>query len=345
MNSYQVTILGAGSWGTALATVLNKNGHNVKLWMRNEDQKENILKNRVNHAYLPDVLLSEKICPETNIKKALKNAEVIIIAIPTQQIREVLRENKSLFPENALIINVSKGIEKNTYFTISQIIKEELGSYDFCVVSGPSHAEEVAMKLPTTLVAASSRRILAEKAQNMLMNEYLRVYTNPDVTGVELAGALKNVIAFGAGVIDGIGYGDNAKAALMTRGITEMARLGSVMGSSLNTFAGLSGIGDLIVTCTSMHSRNRRAGILVGQGKSMNEALEEVGMVVEGVSTAQAVYELGKKYQIDLPITSAIYQVLYENKNVEEAVLHLMTRSKKNEMEEIVEYRPVEWDV
>ena len=344
MNPHRIAILGAGSWGTALATVLVQNGHYVTLWMRSEKQKNQINEHQINSKYLPDILLSEKIIPETNAMTALTNADIVILAIPTQQIRSVLKMHKEFIPESSLIINVAKGIEKKTQLTISKIVEEEMGKRDFAVVSGPSHAEEVAMHLPTTLVAASSRRRLAEKAQNILMNKYLRVYTNPDVVGVELAGALKNVIAFGAGIADGIGYGDNAKAALMTRGITEMARLGNAMGASLNTFAGLSGIGDLIVTCTSMHSRNRRAGILVGQGKSLDEALKEVGMVVEGVSTAQAVYELAQKHQVDLPITNAIYEVLYEDQDVQQAVYNLMTRSKKNEMEEVVENQPMEWD-
>ncbi|RQD66922.1 MAG: NAD(P)H-dependent glycerol-3-phosphate dehydrogenase [Tindallia sp. MSAO_Bac2] len=344
MNSHQITILGAGSWGTALATVLDHNGHKVTLWMRSEQQKEAILKNQINSMYLPDILLSNSIFPETNARLALNNADVVILAIPTQQVRSVLKKYKEYIPASAFVVNVAKGIEKTTRLTISKIVEEELGEREFAVLSGPSHAEEVAMRLPTTLVAASSRRRMAEKAQNLFMNKYLRVYTNPDVIGVELAGALKNVIAFGAGIADGIGYGDNAKAALMTRGITEMARLGNVMGASLNTFAGLSGIGDLIVTCTSMHSRNRRAGILVGQGKSMEMALKEVGMVVEGVSTAQAVYELAQQHHVDLPITSAIYKVLYEKQDVKDAVYNLMTRSKKNEMEEIVENKPIEWD-
>jgi len=344
MNPHHIAILGAGSWGTALASVLVQNGHHVTLWMRSEKQKRQIKENQVNSKYLPDILLSEKIIPETNAMLALTNADIVILAIPTQQIRSVLKMYKEFIPDSALIINVAKGIEKTTHLTISKIVEEEIGKRDFAVVSGPSHAEEVAMRLPTTLVAASSRQKLAEKAQNLLMNKYLRVYTNPDVIGVELAGALKNVIAFGAGIADGIGYGDNAKAALMTRGITEMARLGNTMGASLNTFAGLSGIGDLIVTCTSMHSRNRRAGILVGQGKSLDEALKEVGMVVEGVSTAQAVHELAQKYQVDLPITSAIYEVLYEDQDVQQAVYNLMTRSKKNEMEEVVQDQPLEWN-
>ncbi len=344
MNPHHIAILGAGSWGTALASVLVQNGHHVTLWMRSEKQKRQIKENQVNSKYLPDILLSEKIIPETNAMLALTNADIVILAIPTQQIRSVLKMYKEFIPDSALIINVAKGIEKTTHLTISKIVEEEIGKRDFAVVSGPSHAEEVAMRLPTTLVAASSRQKLAEKAQNLLMNKYLRVYTNPDVIGVELAGALKNVIAFGAGIADGIGYGDNAKAALMTRGITEMARLGNTMGASLNTFAGLSGIGDLIVTCTSMHSRNRRAGILVGQGKSLDEALKEVGMVVEGVSTAQAVHELAQKHQVDLPITSAIYEVLYEDQDVQQAVYNLMTRSKKNEMEEVVQDQPLEWN-
>ena len=343
MEQKTVAVMGAGSWGTAIAIVLQTNGHRVRLWMRNKDQAITMHNNRVNKKYLPDIQLSEDITIESDPGLALQNADTVIIAVPTQQIRGLIRKVGSKIPPDALMINVAKGIEKETHLRISQVILDEMGERPYVVVSGPSHAEEVARYMPTTLVAASEKQIYAEQAQDLFMNQYVRVYTNPDVIGVELAGALKNVIAFGAGIADGIGYGDNARAALITRGITEIARLGQAMGASINTFAGLTGIGDLIVTCTSMHSRNRRAGILVGKGMSMEEALVEVGMVVEGVYTAAAAYELAKKYKVDMPITEAIYRVLYQNHNVEEAVQGLMTRHRKHEIEEVANTQDQGW--
>ncbi len=336
MEQKTVTVMGAGSWGTAIAIILQTNGHRIRLWMRDEDQAKLMQKTCVNNKYLPDIPLSPGITIESEAGAALRDADIVILAVPTQQIRGLIRKFGLMIPSGALLINVAKGIEKESHLRISQVVLDELGEHPYAVVSGPSHAEEVARFMPTTLVAASDQQVFAEQAQDLFMNQYVRVYTNPDVIGVELAGALKNVIAFGAGIADGIGYGDNARAALITRGITEIARLGQAMGASINTFAGLAGIGDLIVTCTSMHSRNRRAGILVGQGMSMEEALHEVGMVVEGVYTAGAAYELAKKYKVDMPITSAIYRVLYENHNVAEAVQELMTRHRKHEIEEVV---------
>lgn len=343
MERKTVAVMGAGSWGTAIAIVLQTNGHHVRLWMRNKDQAFMMKNDLVNKKYLPDIQLSPDIAIESNPRVALQNADAVVLAVPTQQIRELIRKIGSKIPPNALMINVAKGIEKETHLRISQVFLNEMGDRPYTVVSGPSHAEEVARFMPTTLVAASEHQIYAEQAQDLFMNQYVRVYTNPDVVGVELAGALKNVIAFGAGIADGIGYGDNARAALITRGITEIARLGQAMGASINTFAGLTGIGDLIVTCTSMHSRNRRAGILVGQGMSMEKALVEIGMVVEGVYTAEAAYELAKEYNVDMPITEAIYRVLYENHDVEEAVQGLMTRQRKHEIEEVANATDKGW--
>lgn len=335
MEQNTVAVMGAGSWGTAIAIALSTNGHNVRLWVRNKGQAETIMKHKRNEAYLPGIELPENLQVETEAAKALLGADAVILAVPAQQTRFLIKGIKNLIPDDALIISVAKGIEKQTHLRISQLVKEAMGEHPFAVVSGPSHAEEVARFMPTTLVAASTKKVHAEKAQDLFMNEYLRVYTNPDVVGVELAGALKNVIAFGAGIADGIGYGDNARAALITRGLAEIGRLGQAMGASINTFAGLSGIGDLIVTCTSMHSRNRRAGILVGQGLSMEEALNEVGMVVEGVYTAAAAYEVARDLKVDMPITNAIYRVLYEQQDVTAAVRELMTRQRKHEMEEV----------
>ena len=344
MKPMKVSILGAGSWGTALSTIVNHNGHHTSLWIRSADQAVQMQQERINKKYLPDILIPPRISLENDLEKSLFHAEVVILAVPTQQIRPLLKAAGRFIPEDALLINVAKGIEQGSNYRISEIVGEEIGNRLYAAVSGPSHAEEVALKMPTTLVAASQSKIVAEKAQNLLMNQYLRVYTNPDVIGVELAGALKNVIAFGAGIADGIGHGDNARAALITRGIAEIARLGKEMGASLNTFAGLAGIGDLVVTCTSMHSRNRRAGIMIGQGKNLDETLKAVGMVVEGVLTASAAYELARQYEVDMPITNAIYSVLYEHKHVMEAVQDLMTRDKKHEMEEVAEWQMKQWE-
>ena len=343
METKNITVLGAGSWGTALGTVLQSNGHHTRLWMRNEQQAREMKETRSNRRYLPDVQLSQEIEMVTDPEQALWKTDAVVLAIPTQQIRTVLKVVSPYLASNTILINVAKGLEKKSYCRISQIVEQEVGNTAFAVLSGPSHAEEVARCMPTTLVAASKSKQAAEYTQDLFMNRYLRVYTNPDVVGVELAGALKNVIAFGAGIADGIGYGDNSRAALITRGIAEMARLGKELGASLNTFAGLAGIGDLIVTCTSMHSRNRRAGILIGQGKNLEETLAEIGMVVEGVFTADAAYELALHHHIEMPITTAIHQLLYNQQPVEQAVLELMTRQRKHEMEEVAAGHLIKW--
>jgi len=344
MTQSIITVLGAGSWGTALSTVLHSNGHETRLWMRNPEQAQSMEQHRVNDRYLPGIALPEGLIIETDLEKALKGADAVVLAVPTQEIRKLLEVSRSMIPSSSVVINAAKGIERHSYLRISEIVKEILGTeQSYVVISGPSHAEEVARRMPTTLVAASVSQAKAELVQNYLMNQTLRIYTNPDVAGVELAGALKNIIAFGAGIADGIGYGDNAKAALMTRGIAEIARLGKEMGASLNTFAGLAGIGDLMVTCTSQHSRNRRAGALIGQGKSLEEALNSVGMVVEGVFTAGAAYHLAQQYQVEMPITEAIYRVIDEGLDVRTAVVDLMTRQRKHEIEEIAALDLYQW--
>ena len=263
---------------------------------------------------------------------------MIVLAVPSQAVRSVCKQIKPYVNDNQILVDVAKGLEKGTGMRLSDVAKEELPNNPYVALSGPSHAEEVSRYMPTTLVAACEDIKYAQKVQDIFMNPFLRVYTNPDLIGVELGGALKNIIAFGAGMCDGLGYGDNTKAALMTRGIAEIGRLGVAMGADVNTFTGLSGIGDLIVTCTSMHSRNRRAGILMGKGKSLQETLDEVQMVVEGITATEVAYKVSRDLNIDMPITEAIYSVLYQGANPNEAVSELMTRSKKHEMEEVVNY-------
>ncbi|QUH26090.1 NAD(P)H-dependent glycerol-3-phosphate dehydrogenase [Serpentinicella alkaliphila] len=343
MTNYTIAVLGAGSWGTALAHLLANKGYQVNLWMRSNIQYNTMVETKENKKYLPGIQLSASLSYHLDIEKALSGAKIILVAVPTQQVRGLLKSCKQFINKDQVIVNVAKGLEQGTHYRISEVVKEELNDQPYAILSGPSHAEEVAKNMPTTVVVASKERGIAEFVQNTFMTDDFRVYTNPDVVGVELGGALKNVIAFGAGIVDGLGFGDNAKAALMTRGIREIARLGSSMGANVYTFAGLSGIGDLIVTCTSMHSRNRRAGILIGQGKSLNETLEEIGMVVEGITTTKVAYELSVKNNIDMPITEQINNVLYGDFNVKEAVINLMTRNKKQEIEEVIAEELIAW--
>ncbi len=343
MSNFNVTVLGAGSWGTALSMVLCDKGHNVNLWMRCEKQYSDMISTRKNNKYLPNINLPTGLNLYVDLQKSILNANVILISVPSQFVREILQKIKPFLKGDEIIINSSKGMEKNTCLTMSQVASNELPDNKFVVLSGPSHAEEVCKNMPTTVVAASNDKATAELVQDLFITPRFRVYTNPDVMGVELGGALKNVIAFGAGIADGLKFGDNAKAALITRGISEVARLGKAMGANKSTFAGLSGIGDLIVTCTSIHSRNRRAGILIGKGKNMNETLEEIGMVVEGITTTKVAYKLAKKYNVEMPITEEIYNVIYNNGNAEEAVTNLMTRSRKHEIEEVVDSTNIDW--
>lgn len=337
MQKSSIAVLGAGSWGTALSLLLHNKGHDVRLWMRSIDQYDALMKTRENKGYLSGIHLPKELKIFNEIEKAIENTNIILLAIPTQSVRNILNILEPYIKPNQIIVNASKGLELNSYLRVSQITKEILPRNAFVALSGPSHAEEVCKRIPTTIVVSGEDRESTEYVQDVFMTREFRVYINPDLIGVELGGALKNIIAFGAGVSDGLGYGDNAKAALMTRGLSEMSRLGKAMGANLSTFAGLTGIGDLIVTCTSMHSRNRRAGILVGQGKSLEEAIKEIEMVVEGITTTKAAYELSKKYGVEMPITEEIYKILYANDNAKDAVTRLMTRSKKHEMEENVD--------
>lgn len=327
----RIGVLGGGSWGTALAMVLCDNKHDVKVWLRDEAQYNDIKTTRINNKYLPNVILPESLYFTTSFEEALKDSEIILNTIPTQKIREVFRKIPKEYITDKIIINCSKGIELGTHSLISDIIKEESVNCDYVMLSGPSHAEEVSLKMPTAVVAASDNEEAARLAQDLFMTSFLRVYTNGDVKGVEIGGALKNIIALGAGISDGVGFGDNAKAALMTRGVLEISRLGMCLGADFATFQGLSGIGDLIATCTSKHSRNRNAGFLIGQGKKKDEAIKEIGMVVEGITTTFAAYELAKENNVDMPIVNAMYDVLENSADVKETVTKLMLREKKDE--------------
>jgi glycerol-3-phosphate dehydrogenase (NAD(P)+) len=335
--SAKIAVVGAGSWGTALATVLDSKGIKLNLWIREEDLLETVKETRENVLYLPGVKLGENINPMGDMEESIKGCETIIFAVPSHALRNVVKTLAPSIKSDQRLVNVAKGLDPGTLKRLSEVIREALPDNKVAAVSGPSHAEEVGRGMPTTVVAACPDRKMAEYVQDLFMAPAFRVYTNPDIIGVEMGGALKNVIALGAGISDGLGYGDNTKAALMTRGIVEIARLGVKMGAKSTTFAGLSGIGDLIVTCTSMHSRNRRAGIEIGQGKSLDEVLGGTRMVVEGVKATQAAYELSVLHGIDMPITKEIYKVLFEGADVKKSVDNLMLRTKTHEAEEIVE--------
>ncbi len=336
----EIALIGAGSWGTALAMVLADNGHHVHMWSRREDQAREINLQHTNTKYLPHIELSEFISCSTNLEEVIKGKPVVLFVVPSHGIRELAREAAAFMMPGTLLIHAVKGLELGTYKRISEVLQEELPASvhsRIVVLSGPSHAEEVSQKSPTTVVVASQPIGAAEQAQDLLMNSYFRVYTNPDVTGLEIGGALKNIIALGAGLSDGLGFGDNAKAALMTRGLAEISRLGVHLGADPMTFLGLAGVGDLIVTCTSKHSRNWRAGNLLGQGMSLEEVLERMGMVVEGVKTTKAAYELAERMQVEMPITKELYEVLFEAKLPRHAVEDLMGRLKRHEGEEMAQ--------
>ncbi|MBK5450173.1 NAD(P)H-dependent glycerol-3-phosphate dehydrogenase [Bacillus sp. TH22] len=331
----RVTVIGAGSWGTALSMVLADNGHEVRICGNNKKQIEEINEKHTNETYLPGIQLSEKIKGYESLEEAMDGVNTVLLVVPTKAIRDVTGQLKSIVKRPITVIHASKGIEPGSFKRISEMIEEEVPKElveSIVVLSGPSHAEEVSLRHPTTVTAASYHLQAAEETQRLFMNNNFRVYTNRDVIGVELGGALKNIIALGAGISDGLGYGDNAKAALISRGLTEITRLGCEMGANPLTFAGLTGVGDLIVTCTSIHSRNWRAGNLLGKGHNLEEVLENMGMVVEGVRTAEAAYHLAKKVKVEMPITTAIYNVLFNGKNAKEEVDLLMERNGKGEI-------------
>ncbi|MCX7842702.1 MAG: NAD(P)H-dependent glycerol-3-phosphate dehydrogenase [Clostridia bacterium] len=333
----KVSIIGAGSWGTALAILLAGNGHKVDMWSCFKEEVDMLNTAREHTQKLPGVILPEGVACTTDLEKALQGTEAIVMVVPSQTMRANSKAISKYISKGSIIVSCSKGLEEGSGLRLSEVISQEVPQAEVVVLSGPSHAEEVAREIPTTVVSACANKEAAEYVQDLFMCPRFRVYTNPDVIGVELGSALKNVIALCAGISDGLGFGDNTKAALMTRGIAEISRLGVAMGAKIQTFAGLTGIGDLIVTCTSMHSRNRRAGILIGQGKSMEEAISEVKMVVEGVTTSKAAYELSREKGISMPITEEAYRVLFEGKNARQAVADLMMRSRKHEIEEVAE--------
>lgn len=326
-----ISIIGAGSWGTALAVLLDKNGHRVTMWSAIESEIKMLRKEHEHKEKLPGVKLPEDMEFTADLEQAVKGADVLVLAVPSPYTRGTSHNMAPYVKDGQMIVNVAKGIEEKTLLTLSQIIEEEIPQAKVAVLSGPSHAEEVGRGIPTTIVVGAKEKNVAEYLQNIFMNEVFRVYISPDVLGIELGAALKNVVALAAGIADGLGYGDNTKAALITRGITEIARLGVAMGGRFETFCGLTGIGDLIVTCASMHSRNRRAGILIGQGYTMTQAMDEVKMVVEGVYSAKAAMGLAKKYDVQLPIIEQVNEVLFEGQLADEAVKNLMLRDKKIE--------------
>ena len=332
----KVGILGAGSWGTALSLMLYKNGHNVTVWSIDKREVEMLQNEREHKSKLPGVKLPEDMVFTNDLEEGMKEKDFLVLAVPSIFTRSTARSMKPYIKQGQIVVNVAKGIEEDTLMTLSEQIEEELPEADVAVLSGPSHAEEVGRGLPTTCVVGAKSKATAEFLQDAFMNDFFRVYISPDILGIEIGGALKNVIALAAGIADGLGYGDNTKAALITRGIAEITRLGVKMGGKAESFSGLTGIGDLIVTCASMHSRNRRAGILIGQGKTMQEAMDEVQMVVEGVYSAKAGLALAKKYNESMPIIEQINLVLFEDKSPAEAVYELMHRDGRRENSELL---------
>ncbi len=330
----KVSIIGGGSWGIAIAVLLHKNGHQITVWSALESEIKMLQENH-EHKMLPGVKLAEDIVFTTDDKEAVEGQDLLVMAVASAYTRQTAHRLSPLVAPGQKILNVAKGIEEHTVMTLSEIIEQEIPQADVAVMSGPSHAEEVGRGIPTTIVVGAKSRKTAEYIQNLFMNEVFRVYISPDVLGMELGGSLKNVVALAAGIADGLGYGDNTKAALITRGIAEIARLGTAMGGKFETFCGLTGIGDLIVTCASMHSRNRRAGILIGQGKTCEEAMAEVKMVVEGVYSAKAAMELAEKYHVQLPIIEQVNHVLFDGKSADAAMKELMLRDKKAESPEM----------
>ena len=332
-----ISIIGAGSWGTALSVVLHKNGHKITIWSALAPEIEMLKEKHEQAEKLPGVILPDDIMFTTDLKEAIEGKDMLVLAVPSPFTRSTAKAMSPFVAEGQLIVSVAKGIEENTLMTLSEIIMEEIPQCEVAVLCGPSHAVEVGKEIPTSLVAGAKKRATAELVQNTFMSEVLRVYTSPDVLGMEIGASLKNVIALAAGMADGLGYGDNTKAALITRGISEMGRLALAMGAKYETLSGLTGMGDLIVTCASKHSRNRRAGYLMGQGYTMQQAMDEVKMVVEGVYSAKAAIALAKKYHVDMPIIEQVNEVLFENKPAKDAVKELMLRDKK------VEHDDLEW--
>lgn len=331
----KVSILGAGAWGTAIAILLGNNGHEVTLWSALANEVELLKTDRELKDKLPGIKLPDSVIISGDLESSCKDRDLVVFAVASPFVRRTAKMARPFIKENQIVVNVGKGIEETTLDTLTDILKEELDNADVAVMSGPSHAEEVSRGIPTTCVVGADSKATAYFIQDVFMSERFRVYTSPDVIGIELGGSIKNVIALAAGIADGLGFGDNTKAALMTRGIAEISRLGIAMGGKIETFAGLSGVGDLFVTCTSRHSRNRNAGYLIGKGYSMEEAMAEVKQVVEGVFSAKAALALAKKYKVEMPIVEQINLVLFENKSPEEAVTDLLLRDKRREYTEL----------
>jgi len=338
-----VAVLGAGSWGTTLAVLLAEKGFRVALWARRREAAEELRWRRENLAYLPGIVIPFEVLVTADLEEALHSADVVVLSVPSHAVRETVRRARPYLPAPALLVNTAKGLEEGTRLRLSQVIAQELGgdaSARVAVLSGPSHAEEVSRHFPTTVVVASADPGTAEAVQDLFVTHHLRVYTNPDLVGVELGGALKNVIALASGMADGLGFGDNTRAALITRGLAEITRLGVRLGASPLTFAGLAGLGDLVVTCTSPHSRNRQAGLLLGRGHTLEQTLRQVGMVVEGVRTTRAACELAQAHGVEMPIAREVYRVLFEGCLPQEGVARLMLRSKTREVEDLAPFFP-----
>jgi len=339
----EVAVIGAGSWGTALASVFAANRHHVTLWMRDAQQAAEINQRHTNEKYFPGHQLAETIVATTEIAEAVQNKSAVLLAVPSQAMRQVVRQLAPYLHEDALLIHATKGFELESLKRMSEVIREEVSAAlgrRLCVLTGPSHAEEVILRSPTTVVVSSEDTDSMLMAQDLLMTPHFRVYTNPDMVGAEIAGALKNIIALGAGLSDGLGFGDNAKAALMTRGLAEITRLGVKMGANPITFLGLAGVGDLVATCTSKHSRNWRAGYQLGQGKQLDDVLQSMGMVVEGVRTTHAANNLAQQQDVNMPITRTLYGILFEGKSPDQGVEELMGRGRKEEMVDLGTYLP-----
>lgn len=332
----KISVLGAGGWGIAIGVLLNKNGHQVTMWSAVEREVNMLTQKRENEVSLPGIVIPDEIQITGDLNEAVEDKDILVLAVASSYIRSTAKRLNGLIKDGQIIVNVAKGIEEDTLMTMTDIIEEEVPNCDVAVLSGPSHAEEVGRGLPTTCVVGAKTQKTAMFIQNIFASPVFRVYISPDILGIELGGALKNVIALAAGIADGLGYGDNTKAALITRGITEITRLGMVMGAEPLTLYGLSGIGDLIVTCASMHSRNRRAGILMGQGYTMEEATKEVNMVVEGVFSAKAAVKLAKKYNVSMPIIETVNMILFEGLSAKDAVKELMLRDKTIEHPELL---------
>ncbi|MCY6484016.1 NAD(P)H-dependent glycerol-3-phosphate dehydrogenase [Clostridium aestuarii] len=327
-----ITFIGGGSFGTALSVMLGKKGYSVNVWDRNQDVIHDINVKRENIKYMHNVVIPANVTAFYDLNEALDNSKIIVLSVPSHAIRDVCKKIKECISKDVVIVNIAKGIEESSLKRLSEVIEEEMPVNPVVVLSGPSHAEEVALDIPTTVVVTSKDMKCAKQIQDVFMTNKFRVYTNDDMVGVEIGGAVKNIIALAAGISDGSGYGDNTKAALMTRGMSEIIRIGIKLGAKPETFYGLTGMGDLIVTCTSMHSRNRKAGILIGKGYTVDEACNEVGMVVEGVKACRAFYKLKEKLNVTMPITDILYKVLFQDKEAKYGVYELMSRDKKDEV-------------